>query len=284
MRDLTTKQHWDRVWDGTSDTPGQRPASPLRRIVRRVLGPRVLALKNAHNNEHLWREIYPRFLPQDPALSVIEIGSAPGLRLIEFRARLGYTPFGVEYSETGVEANRRLFREHGLPEENVIHADFFADDFQDRYRDRFDIVISWSFLEHFADPVDVVRKHAAILKPGGTLIVMIPFLRGVYGPLIRFFRPQWLDMHNFEIMDRRRYAALFAEAGLDQVHCDYHGLFSFQKLQTLPDSPKRHILRVLQVGQLALNVLFNLVFPRRGPENGTFSQELLYLGRKPARE
>lgn len=282
MRDLTTKQHWDRVWGDPSGAADRRTVSPFRRTLRRLLGPRVLALKNAYNNEHLWRDLYPRILPQDPACSVIEIGSAPGLRLLEFRARRGYMPYGVEYSEVGVETNRRLFREHGLPEENVFHADFFAADFQDRHRDRFDIVVSWSFLEHFSDPVDVVRKHATLLKPGGTLIVMIPYLKGVYGPLIRFFRPEWLGMHNFEIMDRDRYAALFAEAGMEQLHCDYHGLFSFQKLQTLPNSAKRHLLRVLYLCQLPLNVLFNLLFPRRGPENGTFSQELLYIGRKPA--
>jgi SAM-dependent methyltransferase len=284
MGDLTTKQHWDRVWGGAPGGAGQQPASPFRLALRRVLGPRVRALKNSYNNEHLWRDPYRRFLPRDPALSVIEVGSAPGLRLLEFRARMGYAPYGVEYSDTGVAANRRLFREHGLPEENVIHADFFAEDFQDQHRDRFDIVISWSFLEHFSDPVDVARKHAGILKPGGTLIVMIPNLKGAYRPLVRFFRPEWLAIHNFEIMDRRRYAAVFAEAGLDQLCCDYHGLFSFQKLQTLPDSAKRHLLRVLMRSQLFLNVLFNLVFPRRGPENGTFSQELLYIGRKPARE
>lgn len=284
MRDLTTKQHWDRVWGGTPGASGQRPVSPFKRAARRVLGPRVLALKDAHNNDHLWRDLLPRFLPRDPALTVIEVGSAPGLRLLEFRARMGCVPYGVEYSDTGVETNRRLFREHDLPEEQVIHADFFAEDFQSRYRDRFDIVISWSFLEHFSDPVDVVRKHAAILRPGGILIVMVPNLSGVYRPLVRFFRPEWMDIHNFEIMDRRRFSALFAEAGLQQIHSDYHGLFSFQKLQTLPNSGKRHLLRLLFACQLPLNVLFNLLFPRRGPENGTFSQELLYIGRKPARE
>lgn len=283
MRDLTTKQHWDRVWSGEPGSADQRQASPVKRALRRILGRRVLALKDAYNNDHLWRYLLPRFLPEDPALSVIEVGSAPGLRLLDFHSRLGFMPYGVEYSDTGVATNRRLFREHGLPEDNVIHADFFAEQFQSGFRDRFDIVISWSFLEHFSDPVDVARKHAAILKPGGTLIVMIPNLRGVYRPMVRFFRPQWMDIHNFEIMDRRRFSALFAEAGMDEIHCDYHGLFSFQKLQTLPGSGKRHLLRLLFACQIPLNVLFNLIFPRRGPENGTFSQELLYIGRKPGR-
>jgi SAM-dependent methyltransferase len=237
----------------------------------------------SYANGQLWRELYPRFLPSQPMSSIIEVGSAPGHRLIEFHARMGYVPYGVEYSAAGVEVNRRLFEEHGLPAANVIHADFFSADFQNQYRDRFDVVFSWSFLEHFADSADIVDKHVSILKPGGTLIVMIPNLRGAYGPLVRFFRREWLGMHNFGIMDRHEYAALFAQAGMVQLHCDYHGLFNFGLLQTLPGSAKRHILRALFQCQLPLNVLFNLVFPRRGPENGTFSQELLYIGRKPAR-
>lgn len=283
MRDLTTKQHWDKVWSKTPAAAGRPPVSRLKRIVRGLVGTKGLALKGAYAKEQVWRDLYPRFLPGEPTSTIIEVGSAPGLRLIDFHERRGYMPYGVEYSDAGVDVNRRLFAEHGLPAANVIHADFFSAEFQDEYRDRFDIVFSWSFLEHFSDPADVVRKHAAILKPGGTLVVMVPNLRGVYGPMVRFFRREWLDIHNFEVMERHRYAAFFAEAGLDQLHCDYHGLFSFALLQATPGSAKRHLLRTLLLCQIPLNVLFNLLFPRRGPENGAFSQELLYIGRKPAR-
>jgi 2-polyprenyl-3-methyl-5-hydroxy-6-metoxy-1,4-benzoquinol methylase len=253
----------------------------MKRAARRLLGPRVLALKEAYNNQQLWRDLYPRLLPREPGHSIIEIGSAPGLRMLEFHARMGYEPFGVEYSDTGVEVNRRLFKGQGLPEQNVIHADFFSTDFQSEHRDRFDIVLSWSFMEHFDNPEDVVRKHAAILKPGGILIVMIPNLRGVYGPLVQYFRPEWRQIHNYEIMDRTRYAGLFATAGIEELFCNYHGLFSFQKLQAAPGSAKRHLVKALYKLQLPLNVLFNLAFRRGGPENRMFSQELLYIGRKP---
>ncbi len=283
MSDLTTKQHWDRVWSAKSAAVAPQSTSPFKRVVRRVFGPGLLTLKEAYNNRHLWRQWYPSCLPRGSGRSIIEIGSAPGLRLMEFHARLGYEPFGVEYSDTGADVNRRLFRAHGLPENNVIHADFFGQAFQDKYRDGFDIVLSWSFLEHCANPIDAVNKHAAILKPGGTLIVMIPNLKGVYGPLVRFFQPEWLKIHNYEIMNRDRYAALFRPTGLEELHCDYHGLFSFQKLQATPGSPKRHLLSILHKAQLGLNVLFNLLFRRHGPENAVFSQELLYIGRKPAR-
>lgn len=282
MGDLTTKQHWDQVWNRQVVGSGDGAQGPLRRGLRRLLGPRVRALKNAYDNVQLWHHLYPRSLPLEAGRKVIEVGSAPGLRVVEFQERLGYVPFGVEYSDTGVEVNRRVFQSHGLPPENVIHADFFDPGFQDSHRERFDVVMSWSFLEHFSDPLQTVKLHVNLLKPGGILIIMVPNLRGVYGPLVRFFRPDWFQIHNLEIMDRRRFAALFDAAGLSPIFCGHHGLFSFQKLQAAPGSPKRHLLRLLFAIQLPLNVLFNLVFTRGGPESSTFSQELLYIGRKPA--
>lgn len=283
MPDLTTKQHWDRVWHRLPSGNARGQRSTVRRGLRRLLGPRVLALKDAYNNAQLWRGPYRVCLPSGPERTVIEIGSAPGLRLVEFHHKLGYAPFGVEYSEVGADVNRRVFQTNGLPAENVIHADFFDPAFQDAHRDRFDVVVSWSFLEHFSDPLTVVKQHANILKPGGILIVMVPNLRGAYGPLVRFFRPDWFAIHNLEIMDRHRFAEIFAESGLKPIFCGHHGLFSFQKLQAVPGSPKRHLLKMLFALQVPLNVFFNLVFRRGGPESAAFSQELLFIGRKPER-
>ena len=42
----------------------------------------------------------------------------------------GCVPFGVDYSEPGIEANRQVFSAHRLDPNNVICADFFAEAFQ----------------------------------------------------------------------------------------------------------------------------------------------------------
>ena len=42
----------------------------------------------------------------------------------------------------------------------------------------------------------------------------------------------------------------------------------------------RYVLRVLIVAQRGLNVLFRLVFRRRGAESAWLSPGLLYIGRK----
>lgn len=54
----------------------------------------------------LWY-LYGRFLPKTKGLKIVEIGSAPGWNLLNFKERLGYVPFGIEYSHVGAEQNRK---------------------------------------------------------------------------------------------------------------------------------------------------------------------------------
>jgi 2-polyprenyl-3-methyl-5-hydroxy-6-metoxy-1,4-benzoquinol methylase len=276
---LTSKQHWDHVWEEASGewagtSPGRRKST-----ARRLLGDRIVSFKNAYNDYLLWNVHLPRYLVRQPGLKVIEVGSAPGLRLVRFRDRFGYTPYGVEYSNSGVELNRRLFTANGIPPENVFHADFMSAEFLQEHAARYDVVFSWSFMEHFADARLIAHNHVHLLKPGGTLLVMIPNLRGLYGPLVRFLRPDWLNMHNYALMDPRALEAAFADLGLTPLFCGYSGLFSFSYLQCRPGSPERHLLAVAKRLQLPLNALHRLVFPRGGPESRLYSQDLLFIGR-----
>lgn len=47
-------------------------------------------------------------------------------------------------------------------------------------QDRADTVVCSHVLEHVRDPRQVVRELARVLKPGGTLILPVPFLFGIH--------------------------------------------------------------------------------------------------------
>ena len=111
-----------------------------------------------------WQVVYPQFLPENKHAKALEIGSAPGHFLVKLYQTFGYTPFGVEYSNSGVEITRKIFVENQLPPENVIHADFFSEQFLKKYQGYFDIVISRGFIEHFLNVDEVIDKHIELLS------------------------------------------------------------------------------------------------------------------------
>jgi SAM-dependent methyltransferase len=57
-------------------------------------------------------------------------------------------------------------------------------------RSRFDVIICWYVLEHIADPVKVIEKFFAALRPGGVLILAVPHVSSVKG-LVTKYSPQW---------------------------------------------------------------------------------------------
>ena len=116
VKRLTTQEYWDGIHSerhSVAALPSGREGF-LRRLVRRVAGRRVRHF--ADHADHVIETLLRSHLPRDPSWSVLEVGSAPGRRLLRFREWFGYRPVGVEYSEWGVRETRELFVEHGLPE------------------------------------------------------------------------------------------------------------------------------------------------------------------------
>ena len=283
MTRLTDKPYWEGIYGNEpSDIEPPRVESAMKRLLKRMIGERLMDLISPYDEYLLWRKVFPCHLPTScRGLSVVEIGSAPGDFLVRFARTFGATPYGVEYTHQGAERNRRNFSQSGFDKDNVIEADFFSQEFLDANRGRFDIVISRGFVEHFVDAETVVSRHLALLRPGGLLFVLIPNLRGVYYPWTKLFNPEQLPLHNLDIMKLARFRQLFEKQPVDTLRCGYFGTFSFW-LFTAP-SEARWIGRVISfliVLQRGLNILFRLVFRGKGGESATFSPNLLFVGRK----
>lgn len=127
---------------------------------------------------------------------VFEVGCAPGKWLAFIVKTFGMKANGIEYSEAGMEATRRNFEILNLPIDTIIAGDFFAV----TPEPRFDVVMSYGFIEHFDDPDVVVARHAAWVKPGGILIIGVPNFNGIYKPLQKILDQSILDKHNLKTM------------------------------------------------------------------------------------
>jgi 2-polyprenyl-3-methyl-5-hydroxy-6-metoxy-1,4-benzoquinol methylase len=142
---------------------------------------------------------------------IIEIGCAPGNIIIALARKFNLEPFGIDYSEAGVKITRSNFEKNGFKPGNVIRGDFFSKEFLKKNKQKYDVVCSFGFAEHFDDMFGVIDLHVLLLKKGGTLIVFIPNLSKTN----RFFVPEkTLEKHNLEMTNMRE----FSKYKNEQVH------------------------------------------------------------------
>jgi SAM-dependent methyltransferase len=285
---LSGKRYWDDVHQNRPTAASgaaavERRHEPFRRGMRqlkKLVSPRWLERSSAYDDYLLWESLFPRLLPDLAGSNILEVGSAPGKFLVKFSQRYGCVPYGVEYSETGAQANRTLFAASGYNPDNVICADFFSETFLNAYAGRFDLVISRGFIEHFTDVSAVIDRHASLLAPNGHLVISIPNLRGLNYALVRFFHPEVIAIHNLEIMKKDAFAKLFERDDLEPLFCDFYGTFSFYVFNAQPQSPRRHAMNAAYRLQPLLNLGFRSVFGDRGCETAFCSPYLLYVGRR----
>jgi SAM-dependent methyltransferase len=295
VTELSTREYWDAVHAQEQETwlSMQQPAAPaahtpvlhslkkrLRAFAEKLLSADTLAYIFGHEEHLLWDMIYRHHMPKQPGAKLLEVGSAPGDHLVQLNRAFGIDPYGVEYSAGGAQLNRDVFKASGIPPEQVIEADFFAPEFQARYRESFDVVLSRGFIEHFEDVDNVLHKHLNLLKPGGRLFVMIPNLRGFNYFLTWLLHKDLIAIHNLKIMEKRVFAGLFADKNLTPRFCDYYAVFSFFLFNTKPDSCMRHVLRLGFYLQFPLNVGFRLLFGATRGRSRWFSPALMFVGEK----
>jgi SAM-dependent methyltransferase len=237
--------------------------------------------RHSYAEHQFWNVLLPRFVTPGTTAKVLEVGCAPGRNLVRFHSLFGYTPFGVEYAQAGVELTRRTFEEHELNPGNVIHSDFFSESFQAAYVNSFDVVLSRGFIEHFTDPDTVLQKHLNLLVPGGMLIVTIPNFRGVNywlgWPLMR----DLYRLHNLNIMDLKTFRKLMTMSDLVPVFCGYQGMFNLGLFDTGRKTGwQKVILPVMRRANVALNILLHIVFGKRALESRFTSPYLVFIGLK----
>ena len=273
---LSDKEYWDSVHAGKHD----KDASAFVRAAKKILGPSAVGMMRSYENHMLLKVIYPAFLPSGDGVRAIEIGSAPGRHLVRMHGELGCDVWGLEYSPEGAAANRELFARSGIDPGHVIEADLFEDGLGARIGDRFDIVLSRGFIEHFDDPGMAIERHLRLLRPGGTLVVSIPNMRWANYLQALLFCRRLIPLHNREIMRMKSFESLFDPDRLESVFCDYFGTYSIDFFIDRRGQMMRLAGKAAEAAQSGLNFFFRLVLRNRGFETPFFSPNLLFIGRK----
>lgn len=137
--------------------------------------------KNVKSTKRLF--LPPSVLHQLTSTSrVLDIGCGSGTFLHQLNQLTGCEVRGLDISQKAVETAQSVY---GLTVDRgtIIHADYSDSSF--------DLITAWHYLEHVNDPMAVLKKIAALLKPEGYFALMVPNISCVNAKL---FGSAWFPL------------------------------------------------------------------------------------------
>jgi 2-polyprenyl-3-methyl-5-hydroxy-6-metoxy-1,4-benzoquinol methylase len=176
--DKAGKKYWDSVWVNDS--------LPL------PVNPRLPHIDNYVNTR--FHEYFSRvFSSLEPAgSSLLEIGCANSSWLPYFAEEFAFRVSGLDYSEIGCEQSRKILLNSNI-EGDIVCADFFLPPVS--MVGKFDVVITFGVVEHFADTSSCIKALSKFIKSGGVLVTIIPNMTGIIGMIERILNRPVYDIH-----------------------------------------------------------------------------------------
>lgn len=160
--------------------------------------------------------------------TILEIGCAPGRFLIYFAERFGYSLGGIEASPIGYSKTIENMNLAGIAGD-IVHGDFLDQCLQN---DNYDVVFSAGFIEHFSDPIPILKRKFDLLKPGGVLITTIPNFVGVGGLYRKYMNKELYQKHR--IIRKEELLKAYDNLGLDKISAGYFGSLRFRLPSPIP--------------------------------------------------
>ncbi len=178
--------------------------------------------KPSRVEDSLFSDIFNKYLEPDPNKSVLEIGCANSSFLCYLAKKFGYKAYGIDYSDA-ITRTADLFKFNGLPDPILYKEDFFSW----QPGQKFDLVCSFGFIEHFEDINLVVAKHSELVAPEGKLLITLPhFAHGQY--LLHWLIDRDnLKKHNAKIMNLSSIRNAIEKTSLKIEFLSYYKTFGF---------------------------------------------------------
>ena len=185
---------------------------------------------------------------------------------------IGYKPEGIEYSKEAA----KIAEKNGV---KTIIGDAFDPKLVKRYKNHFDAIFSYGFIEHIIPPEKAIKLHLNLLKPGGYFVIQIPRFKGFNYLRMKFFRPDLIRNHNLDIMNEDILEKLCKVKGVKKIYCGNYGTF---KLRIPMDKKgfKYYLLKLICYLDYAVNPILRILFSDKGFESYTFSPSVMFIGQK----
>lgn len=203
---------------------------------------------------------------------ICEIGSGNGKLVKKFADMFNYKPFGIEYREE----ESIIARKSGV---TVCVKDAFDKTVLKKYKNYFDIVFSYGFVEHILPPEKAIKLHVDLAKPGGYFVIQIPRFKGFNLWKLKFFRPDYIASHNLAIMNYDILEKLCSFPNTQKLFCANYGTIKL-RIPMEKKGCKFYLLKTICNIEYVLNPLLRLLFRDKGVETNFFSPCVIYIGRK----
>ena len=158
-----------------------------------------------------------------------------------------------------------------------MERDLFADNLD--LEGAADFLFSLGFIEHFEDTVGVLARMGRLLKPGGTILTIVPNFAGWLGDVQKAVHPEVYGMH--VILDLPDIERMHREAGFEVVEAGYLGSIASEVVKYPDPSPLR--LRILRKVLKKITKTCWILFRATGrhPETRRISPYIACVGRLP---
>jgi 2-polyprenyl-3-methyl-5-hydroxy-6-metoxy-1,4-benzoquinol methylase len=221
MKKYVPKAFWQQYWDS-------------KNLVKKI------------SKRHFFKPLFDTHFSHLKDRTLIEIGGFPGTYAIYLAKFYGLKTTLLDYVE-----DKKLLRE--MLEANKVNGEKVTSLKTDFLRytptSKYDAVVSFGFVEHFDDTNEIITRHVALCKKGGTILIAIPNFLGLNGKIQQIYDPENLKVHNLKAMDCKVLEDIMARQKVREYTIKYYGGL----LIWLERMNKRPLL--LQMGFLIVNCI-----------------------------
>ena len=147
--------------------------------------------------------ILKKYLAPNKNALALEVGCAPGRWMVFLAENFGYHVDGCELLQSASRKTEENLKLCKIENFNIYTGDFLE---LNLGKERYDVIISLGFIEHFNNPDLVIKKHVDLLKRGGILIIGWPKFTGLNYFIARqvdkYADIKLLQNHNLSIMNK----------------------------------------------------------------------------------
>ncbi|MBW4890542.1 class I SAM-dependent methyltransferase [Mucilaginibacter sp. HMF5004] len=172
---------------------------------------------------YVFGDLLAKLIKKNDIKSAIELGGFPGYYTIYLKKYQNLDTTLLDYFVHEGLVNELLEANDMKRDDiSIIETDLFTYQPEKKY----DMVLSFGLIEHFADTKAIIKTHLTLLNPGGTLFITLPNFTGVNGWIQRTFDPENYSKHNIASMNLELLRNIYTELGLTEIEVSYHGRFT----------------------------------------------------------
>lgn len=220
---VTNEEYWNNVWSPLGGSCG------------------VLSESDFYFGQNgLFSKLIQKRLGDLAGRSVLEFGGGGNnFRLLSMAKWSGAVVTALDFSGEGLKVLNELFRINGC------NATTVQDDILNwKPLEQYDVVVHWGVLEHFVDPMPMLKKSVEALKPGGILLFSMPNMEAIAARFWRKWSPENWSKHVFH--STKSIQSALIELGLVDVDNFYFGVPFFKAAEWENESSMQYAVDAMQ--------------------------------------